>query len=350
MRIMLVYFLLEDGGSAIDVQHYVRAAKRAGHEIVVYGPPRPGSEIPFTMDLEGVDAAVFVYEWTQRLLHGDNLDYARIVAKIPRRRRVVIDCDGGLNERMTASGDHNHPDEAAARRWIASCEALADKLYQPSPRPRRPNVKTFLFHGYSETWERPLDLERRELGMAYVGHSKFRWGPMNRVLDAVAPVRAKVGRLAIVGHGWDAMPEWAPRMKIEDSFYTDKEKLARMGVEIFPPIPFQEVIDWMSRAVFNPVIYRPLFSELAFVTCRTFETPAAGTIPLFGLDAAYVAEIFGPAAAALVLPEERPEEKIRDMFEHRARYAGIVDDVRKHMRAHHGYDARLRELVSIIEA
>jgi hypothetical protein len=350
MRIMLVYFLMEDGGSATDVYHYVRAAKELGHEIVVYGPPSPRSKIPFSMDVDSADAAVFVFEWTQGLRHGDRLDLARIVARIPRTRRVVIDCDGALNARMDLSGDYNHKDDASSARWIATCEALSDKLFQPTPRPRRPNVGAFFFHGYSETWERPLDLDRREYGMVYVGHSKFRWPPMKRVLEAIEPVKDRVGRICIVGHGWDALPEWAQRMGIESSYFTDKEMLARLGVETAPPVPFGEVIDWMSRALFNPVIYRPLFSNLAFVTCRTFETPAAGTIPLFGLDASYVGEVFGPRAEALALPHDKPEEHILDIVENQDRYADIALGVRRHMRKHHNYETRVKELVDIILA
>jgi hypothetical protein len=350
MRLMLVYYLYPDAGSAIDVHHYVRAAKELGHEIVVYGPPQENSPFPWSLDLESVDGLVFVFEWTQQLLRGGRVDLARMIAKVPRSRRIVIDCDGGYNARMDVEGDQNHKTDEDSRKWLETADCLADKIFQPTPRPRRPNVKTFFFHGYSESWERPLDLGKREYGMAYVGHSKFRWKPMERVLDAIAPVRNEVGRLAIVGHGWDKMPEWAPKMGIENQFWTDTEKLARMGVEFVPPCHFSKVIDWMSSAVFNPVIYRPLFADLSFVTCRTFETPAAGTIPLFGLDEAYVREIFGEAALELVLPKDRPEEKIRDMFERRTHYASCVEKVRAHMRTRHDYEGRVRQLVDLVSA
>ena len=46
----------------------------------------------------------------------------------------------------------------------------------------------------------------------------------------------------------------------------------------------------------QPGLYRPLFDHLRLVTCRTFETPAANTIPLFAQDAAFVEEIYGPEA------------------------------------------------------
>ena len=60
---------------------------------------------------------------------------------------------------------------------------------------------------------------------------------------------------------------------------------------------FDQVIDWMGRGIFSPVIYRPLFDHLRLVTCRTFETPAANTIPLFCQDQAYIREIYGEVAA-----------------------------------------------------
>lgn len=350
MRIMLLYYLYEDAGSAQDVHYFVRAAKELGHEIVVYGPPDPKSPFPWSLDVASADAVVFIFEWTQMMRHGDKLDVARILGHVPRSRRLVIDCDGALNARIQVRGDYNHKSDEESAAWIRHAECLSDKLFQPSFRPRRPNVKTYFFHGYSPEWEQPLDLDTRELGMAYVGHSKFRWGPMERVLRAVEKIRADVGRLAIVGHGWDVMPEWAPQMQMESAYYTDKEMLRRLGVEIVPPIPYKEVIGWMSKAVFNPVIYRPLFEELGFVTCRTFETPAAGTIPLFGLGSEYVKEIFGPGAEELVLPDDEPEGKLLDMMKNPLKYADIIHGIRAHMREHHGYEARVKELVRLIEA
>src|SRR5262249_11920955 len=152
-----------------------------------------------------------------------------------------------------------------------------------------------------------------EYGMVYVGHSKFRWQPMYRVLRAIEPIRERFGRISLVGHGWDAIPSWATWMKIEDYFYTDQDYLRKMGVEFVPPGPFEQVIGWVSRGIFSPVFYRPLFSHLRLVTCRTFETPAANTIPLFGLDVAYVTEIYGERATELVLPEDGAEEKVADI-------------------------------------
>ena len=49
MRIMFVYFIAEDAGSAQDVHNYIRAAEELGHEIVLYG--RPGALPSFKFSL-----------------------------------------------------------------------------------------------------------------------------------------------------------------------------------------------------------------------------------------------------------------------------------------------------------
>jgi hypothetical protein len=349
MRLMLAYYLMADAGSAQDVRQYVRAAEALGHELVVYGPKGMEPGFPCTREIDSVDAVVFVFEWTTELRDGDQLDLARIVSRVPRGRRVVIDCDGAYNDFLTVDGDHNHQDANAARRWVETCDSLTDRVCQPSLHPLRHNVGTFFFHGYDPAWERPLNAGPKEYGMVYVGHSKFRWGPMQRVLRAIEPVRERVGRITVVGHGWDALPPWAGPMRMEDAFFVDQAYLHAMGMEFVPPAHFSEVIPWMSRATFNPVIYRPLFSHLSFVTCRTFETPAAGTIPLFGLAADYVKEIYGEIALELVLPDVAPEEKIADIVARPEHYHGVVREIRRHLAEHHSYQRRVRELLEIVE-
>jgi Glycosyl transferases group 1 len=350
VRVLLAYFLMRDAGSAQDVRQYVRVAETLGHELLIYG--RDGMEpgFPCSRELESVDAAAFIFEWTTELREGDQLDLARIVAHVPRERRVVIDCDGAYNDLLSVDGDRNHHDASSAARWVEICDSLADRIYQPTLHPLRPNVRSFFFHGYDPGWETPLVAAAKDFGMVYVGHSKYRWGPMQRVLRAIEPVRHRVGRIAVVGHGWDALPPWATPMGMEDAFFTDRAYLRAIGVEFVPPAHFSQVIPWMSRATFNPVIYRPLFSHLAFVTCRTFETPAAGTIPLFALDADYVREIYGDAALELVQPDTTPEEKIADIVERPEYYHDHVRQIRRHLAEHHSYERRVHELIEIVES
>jgi glycosyl transferase family 1 len=350
MRIVFVYYLMNKGGSAQDVYHYTRAAKMLGHEVVVYGVQPPDSPFSLSREIDFADAVFFIFEWTQALRYGDALDLSRLIGRVPRDRRFVIDCDGAYNDRIVVDGDYNHEDDAASQTWLRVCHSVSDRIFQPTMRPLRPNVRTFFFHGYDPGWEQPIRSEGKEYGMVYVGHSRFRWGPMSRVLHALEPIRKGLGRIALVGHGWDAVPSWAERMGIEQCFRTDAEYLRQMDVEFVGEVDFEQAIPWMARGVFNPVLYRPLFRHLGMVTCRTFETPAAGTIPIFDLDEDYVSEIYGAEACQLVLPLGNAGEKIRDVVGRPDYYADIVLRIRQRLAERHSFEARVQELVSIVQA
>jgi glycosyltransferase involved in cell wall biosynthesis len=347
VKLVFVYWGYENAGSMLDLRGYARAARTMGHEVTVYGPPNPKFALDYSQHLAGADAVIFVFEWTTALQFGDRLDWARLLEAVPRRRRVVIDCDGHYNDPIEFVGDYNHRTEESSRYWTDVCDSLSDKIFQPTYRPLRRNVRPFLFHIYDPTWETPLDFADKEFDMIYVGHTKFRWRGMSRVLQAIERVRDRVGRVALVGEGWGEPLDW---MKWDDGkHYVDRDYLKRIGVEALPAVPYQEVTDTINRGVFNPVVYRPLFERLGMVTCRTFETPAAGTIPLFLLDRNYITEIFGECALELGLDDEHAHEKILDVLERPEHYAGIVMGIRESFGRRHNPDTRLRELISYIE-
>jgi SAM-dependent methyltransferase len=350
MRLMFVHYVKEDRGSAQDMHHYVRAARALGHEVALYGRPKAPSAFNYSLDMGAADAVIFIVEWTTELQYGDNVDFARLVGGVPRRRRVVIDCDGGYNDAINVVGDFNHADAARARRWVEVCDSLSDKVFQPTYHPLRPNARPFFFHAYNPAWEVPLDFRAKEFGMVYVGNNWFRWRPLQRVLRAVERVREEVGRIALVGHGWDTPAPWAKPTLHEDAYRSDPAYLRRLGVEVFPPVRFDQVLDWMGKGVFSLVVYRPLFDHLRLVTCRSFETPAAGAIPLFAQEPAFVAEVYGEEAVELVLPQERPEEKVLDLLRRPEYYADVVRGIRHHLARQHSYQARLRELIEIVES
>src|SRR5216684_1314254 len=320
MKLMFVYWAMEDQGSGLVIQGYTEAARALGHEVSVYGRWIPGKVNPviplnYSVDIESADAVVFIFEWTTQLKPGDQLDMARIVSKVPRRRRVILDGDGNYNEAVRVAGDYNHADSAGSRRWIDACDSVSDKICQPTLHPLRPNVIPFLFYAYNPSWERALETGRKEFDMIYVGHSKFRWRPMTRVLEGIEPIRQQLGRIGLVGYGWDSPPHWANSMQLEQAYFADPGKLTELRIEPLPPVRFQYVIDWMSKARFNPVLLRPFFAHLHLVTPRLFETVAADTLPLFVLDARDVIEIYGEDALPLVLPEHNPQEKILDLIQ-----------------------------------
>ena len=348
MRLMFIHYVLEDRGSAQDMYNYAQVAQTLGHEVVLYGRPRTGSAFAYSLDIESADAAIFIFEWTTGLQDGDLVDFARLIGKVPRRRRVVIDCDGGYNDAISVTGDVNHRETETSRRWISICDSLSDKIYQPTYHPLRPNVRTFFFHAYNPAWERALDTTGKVYGMVYVGNNWFRWQSLRQVLQALEPIRDKVGRLALVGSGWDRPAPWAKPNNPKAAYENDPEYLRRLDVDVIPPVRFDEVIPWMGKGVFTPVVLRPLFDHLQLVTCRTFETAAANVVPLFAQEAKHVREIYGEEAEQLVMPAARPHEKILELLTRPAHYVDVVSAMRRHLAAKYSYEVQLRQLIDIV--
>ncbi len=364
MRFLFVYWKVHDGGSAQDIRNYLWTAKRLGHQAALYLPDEEKAGLSSSIDIESADLVIFVlesniysypgegpkdYRARAGLMGMGQVNLARMVSKVPKGKRLVIDCDGMYNDAIRADGDYNHPDPEASQRRVELCDSLADRILQPTFRPLRPNVRTFFFHAYNPAWERPLDFTSKEYGMFYVGNNWFRWHGLHRVLRALEPIRGRVGRIGLVGRDWDAMPWWVESPLREAAYYTDPAYLKKLDVDILPPVPVEHVIGTMSKAIFNPVLVRPLFDHLGLVTCRTFETPAANTVPLFAHNAAYVKDVYGECALELALPEDA-SKKIADVLERPHRYARIVADVRRHLAEKHSYADRLRDLLEIMKS
>jgi len=108
MKLVFVYWGYENAGSMLDLRGYARVAPAMGHEVTVYGPPNPAFALDYSKHLNDADAVIYVFEWTTALQFGDRLDWTRLLQAVPRRRRVVIDCDGAYNDPITFGGDYNH--------------------------------------------------------------------------------------------------------------------------------------------------------------------------------------------------------------------------------------------------
>jgi glycosyl transferase family 1 len=347
---MFVCWPFEDQGCGLVIKGYTEVAPSLGHEVLVYGRGDPKIPLHYSLDIQSADAVVFVFEWTTALWQGDHLDLVRLMSQVPRDRRVILDGDGNYNDPIHVDGDYNHKSAEASCRWIDICDSLCDKICQPSLRPLRPNVIPFFFYAYNPSWEMPLDFSNKKYGMLYLGNSKFRWRGMYRVLQALEPIRQQVGAIALVGHGWEAPPAWATSMQMEEAYYADQAYLKKMCVEVKHAIPFEDVIHWMSMAIFNPILSRPTFSHLQIVTPRFFETPAANTIPIFLQDVSHVCGIYGEAAVELTLSEADATDKLVDIMTRPAYYAAIVEGMRQHLRREHSHAARLHQLIEIVES
>jgi glycosyltransferase involved in cell wall biosynthesis len=349
MRLMFVYWKLENSGSAQTIYNYAIAAKEMGHEVVLYAPEDPHSRFHCSQDIESADAVIFLLEWNIYLHNNEPLDLENPVKRSARKRRIVIDDDGMYSDVIRVDGDYNHPDVSDSRARCELYESIADRIYQPTLHPVRPGVGTFLFHGYNPNLEIPLDFQSREYGMFYVGSNWFRWRGMSRVLRAIEPIRNQVGRIGLAGHNWEGGPWWVEQPLRDDAYFSDPAYLKRLDVELMPAIPIEEVVPSMSKAVFNPVLVRPTFNHMRLVNPRMFETPAAGTIPVFGLDREHVEEIYGEDAGQLVMNGDATEW-IADVLRRPGYYAEIVKGMRERLARKHSFAVRMQELLEIVRS
>lgn len=353
MRILFVTKLHRFASGANTIAKYVQSAKTLGHEVAVFGKEsRDFPDIGYSLDVERFDFAVFVVNEATDFPGLPNL--ARLLDGMPRDRRIIIDCSGRYNDTVCVDHDVNHLEELDGHQgweWVESFQAIADSILQPTLTPVKADVRPFLFHGYDPTWEQSLEFgaKPKPYGMVYVGGNWFRWRPLKRVLEAVKPIRATVGRMTIAGEGWQEMPSWLDQPLRDDAYFTDPDYLRELGVELRPRVPTEEAVSTMSLGVLNPVLVRPIFNHLRIVTPRLFETATANTIPLFNLDAEHVAEIYGPDAVELVLGEDGPEQ-IVDILRRPSHYAEIVREMRRHLAERHSFTTRVQELVNICAA
>jgi hypothetical protein len=161
MRLVFVCWPFEDQGSSLVIQGYSEVARELGHEVAVYACPYDKIPLNYSIDVGPDDAVVFLFEWTTKQYYGDSLDLARLVGKVPRRRRVIIDGDGNYNDVIQVDGDENHPDAESSRRWKDICNSLSDKICQPTYHPLRSDVLPFLFYAYNRAGSSRLTGGRR---------------------------------------------------------------------------------------------------------------------------------------------------------------------------------------------
>jgi hypothetical protein len=332
------------------------ASRTLGHEIAVYGEPNGQlPDLPFTTDLDGVDCAVFVMQvaWD----FPDMPYLARLLDGIPREKRIAIDMWGRFNDTIRLEHDFNHLEKLdghAGWEWEEAFQAISGTILQPTLAPLRPEVRSFLFHGYDQaSVVKPHKTAReaaaawagKDYGAAYVGSNWQRWDQVRRFLEAYAPVRDKVGSVCLAGWDWNARPDWAVKMGIM-GIDTDPDLLARLAVEVRDGVRFDEVVGLLGRARFAPIFHRPLFRHLGLVTNRTFETFLADSLPVLMLPRAFVAAIYGAAALALV-PGNDLAAYLDDALSRPERYWEAVLQTRSHLASRHSYAQRMRELEAL---
>jgi hypothetical protein len=322
-----------------------------GHSAAIFGTPIwyiP--ELKFSTDIEDFDRVVYLFETDLYQVHP--LHQAIMLGHFKRSQRLIVDTDGLYNELIQLDGyDYNHRTRSDQQAWIAYMDALGDRVVQTlTHQPRHANARPLPFFGYDAARQvHPATCPPKQWDVLLVGHNWWRWREVGgELLPAVAQIRERVGRIGFVGLWWDAPPSEGAAAGPSQAFEADPYMLKRLNVEIAPAVNFTDVIATMSSARINIMTQRPLLRHLRHLTLKYFEVFCADTVPLLMLDPDHAAEVYGPAGRELTLPG-RAAEKIADVLENESRYRAIVEDVREHLRTHHSYEIRTRELFAMLE-
>ena len=110
-------------------------------------------------------------------------------------------------------------------------------------------------------------------------------------------------------------------------------------------MPYPQVPATMSKGVFNPVVYRPLFECSGHGHLPDIRDTGRRDHPAVPARSATMSRrSTATRAAELVLGGEQPHDKIVDVLARPEHYAEIVMAIREDFRQRHSPEARLREL------
>jgi hypothetical protein len=350
MNILFVMDKRANAGSVQAVASYIRAGDELGHSMALYGisdPKYPGMR--WSKDLSAFDYVVFICEFGIGWMSGMRM--ARVLSQVPRKKRAILDADGMYNPILCIDMyDRNHRDDRGRASWVGHCNALADKILQPTHEPLEPTVLPVPFYGYDPCLRLKPGTCHKRFDIVHVGHNWWRWREVSSsLLPAIESIRAKLDGICFVGLWWDMVPAGAREDNLEIAFEFDRDRFRRLGIQVKPAVPFTHVVSAMSEGRITIMTQRPLFRRLKLLTAKYFEIFCADTIPLVMLDPDHAESVYGPLGSELAL-HGNMADKLLDALQNPRKYREIAHEVRRHLAIHHCYRKRTRELVDALRA
>ena len=348
MKILFVMDKRPNAGSIQAIANYIRAGDEAGHVIALYGKADPRyPALRFATHAGAFDYVVFVLESGLHWLSG--LRMPRLLSDVPRERRAILDADGMYNKLISVDGyDRNHSNEKVRAEWLEYFALMADKIFQPTVKPREAGVRALPFYGFDPAAVvRPERSVPKDFDLLHLAHNWWRWREVStRLLPALERIRSRLGEVCFMGSWWDNPPVVDDALAV--AFRSDQKWLQRLRIQVKPAVDYTQVVGVMSTSNVNVMTQRPLLRNLRLLTSKYFEIFTADTIPLVMLDTDHAAEVYGPAGRELAL-HNGIEEKLVDVFNDSDRYWGVVEQVRDHLTEQHSYPVRVRQLVEALQ-
>lgn len=352
MKILFVMKHRGNAGNTHAIANYIRVAPKYGHTVALYGEPQAHlPELKFSSDINGFDRVAYLFE--SEVYQIGRLKETAMLAKFPRRHRLIFDMDGMYNPVIKLDGyDFNHRTQAESDQWIEHYDALADWVAKPTlAPPDSPRVRPMIFYGYDPALEMsPASLPPKRYDILHVGHNWWRWREVEReLLPAFEQVRDQLGEIGFVGLWWDKPPAEGADAGPEAAFHSDPERLRRLNIRTDTAVMYTDVIRTMSSARINIFTQRPVLHHLKHITLKYFEIFYADTIPLLMLDPDVALAVYGPHAKELLL-RGQAAEKLVDALRRPDHYRAVVGEVRRHLAENFSYDRRVEELVAAMQS
>jgi hypothetical protein len=352
MNILFVMKHRGNAGNTHAVADYMRVAPQFGHRVAIFGRALPWlPEINFSDQVREFDKVVYLFE--SEIYRLSPVHETTLIGGIARKNRMILDMDGMYNPVICLDGyDRNHDTEEGRAQWIEHYHALADHVHKPTiAPPADPREVPLTFYGYDPALETdPTTAPEKIYDILHVGHNWWRGHDIEKVLlPVVAKNRSKIGRVRFIGLWWDKPPT-EPGSGNPLAFAFDSDAFKRLDIETQDSVMYDEVVQTMSMARINIFTQRPVLHHLRHLTLKYFEIFYADTIPLLVLDADHAADVYGPAARELVLSAGRSDEKIMDALARPEHYRDVVQEVRRYLARHHGYEQRMGELATALKS
>lgn len=333
-----------NSGSSNTLLGYVRAGMTLGHDVRI-------SEFGFIDEIIKATIPVADRNWKPDLLailyesfpFLSSEDLEEIRKNISRTKTIIIDPDGKYMEPYFRSGDTNHPTPDSFNNWKSLYDSLSDSILQPFlGLQTNKKVKPFLFFGIDNNI--PIsNVKQKDFDLIYVGNNWYRWPEMCSLIKIIAPIRSRLKRLALFGQYWSSkvMEDY------ETVTYSNPTFLMKNKVSVYDSIPYGQVEETMSRGLLNPILIRPIFSEIGFITPRMFETFAADTVPVISKNVMTALKLYGREASQLILSDD-PANDILRILDNYKTYQKLAGNIRSVLQKNHSYEVRLNQLINYI--
>jgi len=342
LRILLVGYFKYNSGSSHALLGYVRAARFLGYDLRAsqFGlvDEIVQEKVPVAEPDWNPDIVVLIFESKQFLNESALASVERLA---PRSRRVIIDPDGKYSDAIFVGSDTNHPTADSHAFWVKLYNRLSDTILQPCLTSVATGAKRFLYFGIDLHRPRVAETSDEKLyDLLYVGNNWYRWHDFVWLFEQLAPIRPRLGRIAVFGKHWFG----DPKPGLEEHTYSDPGFLQAHGVESHRSVPFDEVERVMGQGKLHPIFIRPVINMLELATPRMFETFAANTVPILPPYFRCAVSLYGARVSPLCLPE-KPADAVSSMLDRYGDYVALAREIRAELAKGDSYEARLAELL-----